>query len=329
MIGAVEEAVGLPMTGLTSPLPSYINRVYEFQAREGTRLIAKFYRPGRWTRDALDQEHEFVSDCALDEIPVISPMVLKNGSTIGSTTGGSTNGGSTNGGSTDGIYFAVFPKRFGRDFEVTEEEDWRRLGRVIARIHIAGSKKAAGNRVRLHPDVSTAEDVRQLVEGGFISARLAPDFKKVCGELLDICLELFEDIEFIRLHGDCHRGNIIYRPDEGLMVIDFDDMMTGPPVQDLWLLLPEHAVKCQEEIRMILEGYEMFRNFDRRTLRLIEPLRAMRIIYFLAWCSKQADDFKFKKNFPGWGSDGFWQKEIADLGRQLQTIKKDLDRIMP
>jgi len=307
MICAVEEAVGLPMTGLTSPLPSYINRVYEFQAREGTRLIAKFYRPGRWTRDALDQEHEFVSDCALDEIPVISPMILKNKKTIDTV---------------DGIHFAVFPKRFGRDFEVTEDEDWRRIGRLVARIHIAGSKKTAENRVRLHPDLSTAEDVRQLIEGGFISPRLAPDFKKLSDEFLQISSDLFKDIEFIRLHGDCHRGNIIHRPGEGLMVIDFDDMMTGPPVQDLWLLLPEHAAKCQEEIRLILEGYEMFRNFDRQTLKLIEPLRAMRIIYFLAWCAKQADDLKFQKTFPDWGSDGFWQHEIADFSRQLQIIKK-------
>lgn len=108
------------------------------------------------------------------------------------------------------------------------------------------------------------------------------------------------------------------------MVIDFDDMMTGPPIQDLWLLLPEHAEKCRQEIALILEGYEMFRKFDRQTLKLIEPLRTMRIIYFLAWCSRQANDYKFKTNFPDWGSDRFWQQEINDLQRQLNRVKTQL-----
>lgn len=309
LIRAVEKATGLPMTGLTSPLPSYINRVYEFQTRDGTRLIGKFYRPGRWSKEALEEEHLFVADCASDEIPVISPLTLLHGSTLGIV---------------ENIYFAVFPKKFGRGFEVTEDEDWRRLGRIIARIHIAGSRKKADTRVRLHPEISTAQDISRLVEGGFVSSKQIDAFEEVCREIKDVSLNQFYDVEFIRLHGDCHRGNLLYRPGEGIMVIDFDDMMMGPPVHDLWLLLPDYADKCEKEIRLILEGYETFRAFDRKTLKLIEPLRAMRIIYFLAWCSRQANDFKFKNNFPEWGSHGFWQQEINDLSRQMQRIKKQL-----
>lgn len=305
IINAVEAAIGQPMTGLTSPLPSYINRVYELQAQNGKRVIAKFYRPGRWTKEALLEEHVFVLDCAEDEVPVIAPMTLSNGATIDSV---------------GGIFFAVFPKRFGREFEITEDEDWRRLGRVTARIHNAGKKKEAKGRVRLHPHMSTAADIRHLTESGFISSRLIDSFQEIGHKVVDLSATLFEGIEFIRLHGDCHRGNILHRPGEGLMVIDFDDMMTGPPVHDIWMLLPEYAYKCQREIDLILEGYEMFRTFDRHTLRLIEPLRAMRIIYFLAWCSRQANDFRFKSTFPDWGSEGFWKKEIADLTRQVQRI---------
>ncbi len=311
IINEVEKAVDRPMTGLTSKLPSYINRVYELQTKDGTRLIAKFYRPFRWTKEALLEEHGYILDCVADEIPVISPMELSNGSTLGSC---------------NNIYFAVFPKRLGREFEVIEDEDWCRLGRVIARIHNAGAKQKAHSRIRLHPRNSTAEDIRQLLEGGFISSKYADAFKEIGNKIVDISSDLFEDIEFTRLHGDCHRGNILFRPSEGLMIIDFDDMMTGPPIQDLWLLLPEHAEKCQREIQLILEGYEMFRTFNRQTIRLIEPLRAMRIIYFLAWCSKQAGDYQFKNNFPDWGSDGFWQKEIADLGRQLNIIEASIQK---
>lgn len=306
MIAEVEKAVNRPMTGLTSKLPSYINRVYEFQARDGTRLIAKFYRPLRWTREALLEEHEFILDCVSDEIPVIAPMILSNESTLGLC---------------DHIYFAVFPKKLGREFEIIEDEDWRRLGRIVARIHNAGKKQQAHARIRLHPESSTATDIKHLVENGFISPKYVGSFQDIGNRLMDLCAGLFKDIEFTRLHGDCHRGNILCRPPEGLMMIDFDDMMIGPPIQDLWLLLPDHADKCRHEIDLLLEGYELFRKFDRRTLMLIEPLRAMRIIYFLAWCSRQAGDYLFQQNFPDWGSEGFWQKEIADLGRQLQRIE--------
>jgi len=305
IINAVETAIDQAMTGLTSPLPSYINRVYELQAKDGTRVIAKFYRPGRWTQEALREEHVFVLDCAEDEVPVISPMVLSNGATLDST---------------DGISFAVFPKRFGRSFDITEDEDWRRLGRVTARIHNAGKRREAKERVELHPRTSTASDIQHLSESGLIPSRLVDAFLEIGQKVVDFGADLFEGIEFIRLHGDCHRGNILFRPGEGLMVIDFDDMMTGPPVHDIWMLLPEYAYKCRREIDLILEGYEMFRTFDRRTLRLIEPLRAMRIIYFLAWCGRQANDYRFKSTFPDWGTEGFWRKEIADLTRQVQRI---------
>ena len=309
LIEAVEQATGLPMTGLTSPLPSYINRVYEFQARDKTRLIGKFYRPGRWSRESIAEEHQFILDCAAEEIPVVAPLRLDSGKTLGQV---------------DGVYFAVFPKKLGREFEVVEEEDWRRLGRVIARIHLAGSTRTAETRMRLHPEISTVRDIRLLIDGGFVTQRHAAAFQAIGDQLVEISAGLFDDIEFLRLHGDSHRGNLLYRPDEGIMVIDFDDMMTGPPIQDLWLLLPDYAEKCKQEIDLIMEGYEMFRDFDRRTLRLIEPLRAMRIIYFLAWCSRQAHDFKFKTTFPDWGSDRFWQQEIRDLQKQLVRINAQL-----
>jgi Ser/Thr protein kinase RdoA (MazF antagonist) len=311
IIGSVEKAVGRPMTGLTSPLPSYINRVYELQARDETRFVAKFYRPGRWTQEAILDEHQFVRDCEADEIPVVSPLTLKNGTTLDMA---------------DGISFSVYPKRAGREMEITEDEDWRRMGRLIGRIHVAGSMREAPSRIVLHPEKSTTDDVAALIDGGFVSISYRTAFKRLCDEIIDISRGLFSDAEMIRLHGDCHMKNFLHRPGEGIMVIDFDDMLTGPPIQDLWLLLPDHAVKCRREIQLLLQGYEQFREFDDRTLKLIEPLRAMRIIYFLAWCSRQSSDYKFRTLFPDWGNEIFWQTEIKDLEQQLAVIKKDISR---
>ena len=126
--------------------------------------------------------------------------------------------------------------------------------------------------------------------------------------------------ETIRLHGDCHKGNILERPDEGLMMIDFDDMLSGPPVQDLWLLLPGTTESCRAELELLLRGYESIREFDRGSLRLIEPLRAMRMIYFLDWCARQKGDFNFQERYPDWGSDRFWRRECAALREQSERI---------
>ena len=308
ILEAVEAGMGCELTGLTSPLPSYINRVYELQKACGERMIVKFYRPGRWQRDALQDEHDFVLDCAAEESPVVAPLELAGGGTIGEF---------------DGILYAVFPKKSGREMELHTDEGWRRLGSLVGRIHLAGARRRADNRLRMHPQTTTLPEIRMLLDGPFMQANTASKFKDVTSRIMEIAIREFEGVELQRIHGDCHRGNILERPGEGLMVIDFDDMVMGPAVQDIWLLLPGHANGTRHEIKLILEGYEQFAEFDDRQLRLVEILRAMRIIYFLAWCSTQMDDYKFLSNFPDWGSEGFWQREIADLEHQYHAILND------
>ena len=156
-----------------------------------------------------------------------------------------------------------------------------------------------------------------------MSSHQADRFKELTFSIVDIALAEFDGIDLQRIHGDCHRANILERPDSGLMVIDFDDMVMGPPVQDIWLLLPDHANQSRHEINLILDGYEQFMEFDDRSLRLVEILRAMRLIYFLSWCSTQADDFRFKVHFPDWGSEQFWQREISDIEHQYHAILND------
>jgi Ser/Thr protein kinase RdoA (MazF antagonist) len=311
IIGSVERELGRPMTGLTSPLPSYINRVYELETRDGERFVAKFYRPGRWAVEALEEEHRFVLDCAANEIPVIPPLGLKNGKTLGLA---------------GNIRFAVYPKRWGREIEINEDDDYRRLGRIIGRVHVTGSERESASRVVLHPSRSLTDDVRHLLDGGYVSPAYMNAFSRIAGEIIAFSEPLFRGMETIRLHGDCHGKNFLNRPGEGTMIIDFDDMAAGPPVQDLWLLLPDHAAKCRREISLLIEGYEQFREFDDRSLVLIEPLRAMRIIYFLAWCSRQKGDYKFKTLFPNWGNDLFWANEIKDLEQQYGIMVKDRER---
>ncbi len=305
LLDVVEKASGIPFTGLAIPLPSYINRVYELQTRSGERLIAKFYRPNRWSREALEDEHAFLADCAEAEIPVVSPLKLADGATLGRTDDG---------------FFALFPRRAGREFEFNTGEDLVRAGALIARIHLAGQARTAPARITLHPGRSTKSDLDFIIKGGFVTPELKPVFEDLTSRIVDSITSLFEGTEFIRIHGDCHRGNLLDRPGEGLMAIDFDDMMMGPAVQDLWMLLPDHAGRSRREIDHLIEGYEQFREFDYQSLRLIEPLRFMRIIYFLAWTARQFHDYAFRANHPDWGSENFWQREVSDLNHQFQVI---------
>ncbi len=310
MLDAVEDALGTRMSGLATPLPSYINRVYEVQTMGGERLIAKFYRPGRWSREAIEEEHAFTRACAEDEIPVVAPMLLPSGRTLHEA---------------DGIHFAVFEKRLGRQFEIRTRTDWLRVGQLLGRLHVVGSREEATHRTNLHPGESTAEHIDYLLTNELVSLACRTEFKDLTGAILEEVRGLFDDCEFIRIHGDCHGGNILTRPGEGLMMIDFDDMMVGPPVQDFWLLLPGTVPDCPFELSLLVRGYEQFREFDDTMLRLVEPLRAMRMIYFVAWCGHQVDDYKFRVDNPQWGTDAFWQRENADLAMQLQAIRDALD----
>lgn len=305
IIAAVERATASCLTGLTAPMPSYINRVYELETVAGQRLIAKFYRPGRWDRAAILDEHGFVADCATDDIPVVAPLTLADGTTLGRC---------------DEMFFALFPKRSGREMALREDEGWRRLGALVGRIHLAGSRRSAEHRWVLHPETTTLPQIRLLEAEGFASAAQARRFGDLARSIVEVAVDAFDGVELQRIHGDCHRGNLLERPGEGLMVIDFDDMFTGPAVQDLWLLLPGHAREARREIDLILEGYEQFMEFDDRTLGLIEILRAMRMIYFLGWCSLQRREPRFQTMFPDWGSEWFWRREIADLEQQYQRI---------
>lgn len=305
ILDAVEKESGKKFLPLVHPHPSYINRVYELKAEDGSRIIAKFYRPGRWPIEAIIDEHDFILDCEEAEIPVIAPLPLLEDFTIGRV---------------NNVYFSLYPYQFGRGFELITDEDWQRLGRLLGRLHAVGSKKDAPNRVVLHPRESTENDLDHILDSGILPPHHADTFERLVVELIDLTAPLFEDIHYIRVHGDCHAANILCGRDDALMLIDFDDMAMAPAVQDLWMLLPDHATKARREIDLILTGYEVFHSFDDSELQLIEPLRAMRMVYFLAWRCRQIQDPGFLRQFPEWGNEAFWNREITALEQQIESF---------
>ncbi len=317
VVHAVEESFSLTLNGTVFPFPSYINRVYGVTTDEGEELVAKFYRPGRWSRAALLEEHRFIEDCARGDLPVATPIADADGDTLLELeVEGETEAGEKR---CESFAFALFPKRGGRNFDAESDEQWFRLGALVARCHLAGGIRDAPNRPVLAPSTAT-EYVRELLEEGVVHPDCREEFEALCGSTIEAFGSSFDGVRYQRVHGDCHRGNILERPGEGLLLIDFDDTMTAPPVQDIWLLLPDHAEHCRRELTMLLEGYEQFLPFDHHTTALIEPLRFMRIIYFLTWQARQRHDFWFRNAHPDWGSKAFWITEIEDLRAQASAI---------
>jgi Ser/Thr protein kinase RdoA (MazF antagonist) len=305
VLEAVEAALARRFEPLTQTLPSYVNRVYGLRTEEGEALVAKFYRPGRWPTEALHEEQQFVKELAEAEIPVVAPMELRNGGTLGLHAG---------------IAFALFPRRGGRPFEPVGAEAWMRIGALIGRIHQVGATGDALHRRDLHPDAAAREDLGFLLAGDFMLNDERERLGNLGEELIEVIGPLFDDIAPIRLHGDFQRTNILEHPAVGLQPIDFDDMVNGPAVQDLWLLLPDSPECCVQEIDWLLRGYERFMPFERGTLQLIEPLRAMRMIHYLAWCARQYRDYNFAQTHADWGTVAFWRSEIDELEDQFKRL---------
>jgi len=310
----VEESLGRRCSNLCRPLTSYINRVYDVEMEDGDWVVVKFYRPNRWSRDALQDEQDFLFELGEREIPVIAPMRCADDKLLQEY---------------HGTYYAIFPKRGGRPLDEPTDRQWLELGRLMARVHAVGEMHAPRDRIEIGLEKSTADHVRYILESNVIPSSVRPRYEESVRGVLDLVTPLFEGVEKLRIHGDCHRLNIINRPGEPLTLIDFDDMAIGPPVQDLWMLLPGHVRESLGELGLILDGYETFREFDRNALRLIEPLRAMRFLHFTAWCAHQKADGGFARLAPDWGSEAFWKQEVHDLDQQRQEIVDSLEKPLP
>ncbi|MEN8198673.1 MAG: serine/threonine protein kinase [Thermodesulfobacteriota bacterium] len=309
VLNLVETHLGRNCTNLCRVLNSYINRVFELEDEDGTGLVVKFYRPGRWSRQGLQDEHDFLLELHREEIPVVPPLQLTSGETLGSE---------------GDLFFAIFPRCGGRSFDEFNEEQWLEIGRLLGRCHAVGATHPSRERLRMAPDSSSREHVRFILESGLIAkTQTATRFSTLCDELFAEIGPLFAETRMSRIHGDCHFSNIIHRPGESFFIIDFDDMVMGPAVQDLWMLLPDTPERSLLEIEFLLEGYETFHHFDRRSFRLIESLRAMRFLHYIAWLTFQYLADGSAPIVPGFSTPEYWDTEIADLADQLERIRKD------
>lgn len=306
VIDLAERSLGERFASLCRPLNSYINRVYELQKDSGEGIIIKFYRPGRWEKTSLADEHEFLFELAEQEIPVIAPLRLADGDSIHEHRG---------------MYYALFPKKLGRGVDELTDEQWEELGRLLARVHNVGAIHPPKNRITMSPEHSLLDNIQYILDSGTIAREFRKEYEETAIDVARLITPMFRGIDMIRIHGDCHQANIVHRPGESFYLIDFDDMAIGPAVQDFWMLLPDYGRKSLVEIDFFLEGYQTFREFDRRWLKLIEPLRAMRYIHYTAWCAAQIADGGFAKVAPGWGTPSYWRQEIKDLKIQQDEIE--------
>lgn len=300
------EKLGGRCTGRFFALHALENRVYDIEMEEGPHIIVKFYRPGRWGRETIQAEHNFLKVLEESEIPVVAPLRDDGKQSIFETSG---------------VMFALFPKRPGRLEPELTKEQLMRLGRFLARLHNAGSTIKDAPRLRLDPQTYGREPLKFLRDGKFIPLELASRFAAIVTQICDAITPRFEEARYVLLHGDCHSGNILWNRDDPYF-IDFDDMLYAPPVQDLWMLTGGDDEYGKERREIVLEAYEQIRRFDMTTLRLIEPLRALRMIHFSAWIARRWEDSAFKLSFPDFGSERYWQEQIEALSLQLEKIQE-------
>ena len=301
------ESVGLRADGRLLALNSYENRVYQVGMEEGPPVVAKFYRPARWSDAQILEEHAFVLELAERELPVVAPQTLAGGATLHAFAG---------------FRFAVYPRRGGRAPELDDPDTLEWMGRFIGRIHAVGATRAFAQRPAL--DIATfGEEPREyLLAHGFIPDDLMPAWSSVVAQALDGVRRGFDragDVRTLRLHGDCHAGNVLWT-DDGPHFVDFDDCRTGPAVQDLWMLLSGDRPDMTRQLLDVLAGYEDFFDFDPRELHLVEPLRTLRLIHYSAWLARRWDDPAFPAAFPWFNTQRYWQDRILELREQIALM---------
>ena len=298
------EIGGLRCTGRCLPLRAFENRVYEVELEDERSLVVKFYRPGRWSKETILDEHQFLADLVEAELDVVAPLDLGNGATLNEA---------------DGIFYAAFPKIRARTLQEGDDESLRRVGRLIGRMHAVGASRPAPHRRRFSVENYVTEPLEVITRGGFIKEPFASRYRDVAMKIAAAAAKPLERARAQRIHGDLHWGNLLWGRD-GPILLDFDDCVMGPPVQDIWLLARGDAEESKKALDQIIEGYELFREFDREMLALIEPLRAMRIVHMSGWVARRWDDPSFKSGFPAFGTDQYWSSEYEALYRIFESL---------
>jgi Ser/Thr protein kinase RdoA (MazF antagonist) len=315
------DSVGLRGDGRLLGLNSYENRVYQIWLADAPEsasgpasapavVVAKFYRPGRWSDAQIAEEHEFVQELAERELPVVAPLA-PDGRSLHHF---------------GGYRFAVYPKRGGRAPELEDRETLEWMGRFIGRIHAVGALRPFVSRPALNLRSFGAEPRDYLLARGFIPPDLAAAWTSVTAQALEgvgRCYERAGAVQSLRLHGDCHAGNVLWTEGahaRGPHFVDFDDARMGPAVQDLWMLLSGERAAMVRQLSDLLAGYEDFHEFDARELHLVEALRTLRLLHYSAWIARRWDDPAFPAAFPWFNTQRYWQDRILELREQIALM---------
>jgi len=307
LLDAVEDC-GYRTDGRFLALNSYENRVYQVGLEDGPPVIAKIYRPGRWSNEAILEEHGFTLELANEEIPVVAPLSI-DGSTLHDW---------------QGYRLALYPRQGGHwpELNTREEREW--MGRFIARMHAVGSTRPFEHRPVLDIDSFGHQSRTYLLEQNFIPGHIETAYQTLSHDLLQQISSIFEtagNITQLRLHGDCHPGNILWTQ-QGPHFVDLDDCRTGPAIQDLWMLLSGDRHEMQSQLIDIIEGYIQFQDFDERELQLIEPLRTLRIMHYAAWLARRWQDPAFPRAFTWFNTDRYWEEHILALREQASLLNE-------
>ena len=318
------DAVGLRGDGRILQLNSYENRVFQVFLEDGAVVVAKFYRPGRWSDAQIVEEHAFALELAAAEVPVVPPLALPGASpdAAGLTLLGDpptlaclrTPEGTHR--------YTVAARCAGREPELEDPAALRQIGRFIGRLHAVGRRRPFVHRHHLNARADGRQALQLLIDGGFVPDTQAAAWRDACERALDAVEAAFDrsaPVATVRLHGDCHPGNVLWR-DGAPHVVDLDDAMQGPAVQDLWMLVSGDHATMSQQLSHLLHGYEQFCDFDDRERMLIEPLRTLRMLRHSAWLAARWSDPTFPLNFPFFGSAAYWSQQTAQLREQTQLM---------
>lgn len=300
------DGVGLFGDGRLLALNSYENRVYQVGMEDGPPVVAKFYRPQRWSDEQILEEHAFTQQLADAEVPVVPAMALPGGTLLRHA----------------GFRFSVFCRHGGRAPELDNRDTLEWLGRFIGRIHAVGLQQPYVERPALNVQSFGEEPRDYLLANGFIPDDLLASYRSTVDHALDGVRRAFDragDIRHLRLHGDCHVGNVLWT-DAGPHFVDFDDSRTGPAIQDLWMLLSGERGDMVRQLSDLLAGYEDFYEFEQRELYLVEALRTLRLIHYSAWLARRWDDPAFPVAFPWFNTQRYWQDRILELREQIALM---------
>ncbi len=301
------ESTGLRCDGHLMALNSYENRVYQVGIEDEAPLVAKFYRPGRWSDDQILEEHQFSLALAEAEIPLVPPLLIKRQSLHHH----------------EGFRFTLFARRGGQAPELDQKETRLWLGRFLARIHALGATASFQHRLNFDLDQMFQAALDTLEQGQWLPAHLEAPFFSLAKDLknhLDAGIKAAGTYPIIRIHGDCHPGNILWR--DGPFFVDLDDCRNGPAIQDLWMLLSGDALEMALQLQDILEGYEQFHHFNPAELHLIEPLRTLRMLHQAAWVANRWQDPAFPLAFPWFEENRYWEDLILGLREQLSRMQE-------